>query len=386
MTKQSQNTKEDQIKSSNIRLVTITLSGAALFFSLASFGLSGLNLLTNNVPSLISSFTDGNSYSFSDGESVSNVANTVATSVVSIVTETKSTDYFGRSTTSSAAGTGIIVTKDGYVLTNKHVIENAKTIQVVTDDGTSYSDVKLIGTDPLNDVAYLKINSNAEFSPASLGDSSTLSVGQQVIAIGNALGKFQNTVTKGIISGTGRSITATDSSTYKNENLSDMIQTDASINSGNSGGPLLNAGGQVIGINTAVSDGNGIGFAIPINSVKGTLESVIKTGKVARAYLGVSYVTITPDLAKEENLPVAFGAYVADIDGAVASGSPADKAGLKRKDIITAINDRTISSSNSLSTLIGEHAAGETVKVTYLRDGEEYNANITLSAYSNKED
>ena len=332
--------------------------------------------------SFVSEFTkDGNSANFTEG-SIAEVANRVSASVVSIVTEVKTTSYnffYGPTeSTGEAAGTGIIVSKDGYILTNKHVIEGATKIYIVLHDGNVYKDVTLVGTDPLNDVAYLKINNVDDLTPATLGDSKTITVGEQVIAIGNALGQYQNTVTSGVISGTGRSLTATDSSYQNAETLTDMIQTDAAINSGNSGGPLVNAAGEVIGINTAVSSGNNIGFAIPISSVKGMLKSILESGKAERAYAGISYAEIDAATAVENNLASTFGAYVSE----VIKGSPAEKAGLKKADIILAIDGVKIGASTSLGTLLGEHSVGDTITLTILRNNEKSTVTLTLAAYS----
>lgn len=333
---------------------------------------------------LSSSYTfsqDANSANFTEG-SIADVANFVSDSVVSIITETKSTSYnffYGETeSTGAAAGTGIIVSSDGYVLTNKHVIDSATSIWVVLNDGTIYSKVKLIATDPLNDVAFLKIPDVSDLSAATLGDSKTITIGQQVIAIGNALGQYQNSVTSGIVSGTGRSLTATDSSYQKSETLTDMIQTDAAINSGNSGGPLVNAAGEVIGINTAVSEGNGIGFAIPISSVKGMLNSLLSSGEAKRAYIGIQYTNIDSATAIENDLSVDYGAYVSKI----ISGSPADSAGIKKGDIVLAIDGIKIGANRSLSTLLGEHSVGDTISVTLLRGESEKTLNLTLSEYS----
>ncbi len=327
---------------------------------------------------------DGNSANFVEG-SVADIVSKVSESVVSIVTSIKSTGFFGYSYDSQAAGTGIIVTADGYVLTNKHVIEDATKISVVLDDGTTYEDVKLVATDPLNDIAFLKIDGVSDLKSATLGNSKTITVGQQVIAIGNALGMYQNTVTSGIISGIGRSLTATDSTGTMQEELNDMIQTDAAINSGNSGGPLINAAGEVIGINTATGvSAENMGFAIPISSVKGMLTQLIEKGEAQRAYIGVYSVEITPDVAKEYNLPVSSGVYLYNSAkySAIVKGSPAEKAGLQNKDIITAVNGVKIGASGSLSTLIGEYKPGDTVQLTVIRDGNEIAINVTLGAYS----
>ena len=334
----------------------------------------------NAQPLSFSSGTDSNSANFTSG-SISDVASRVSPSVVSITTETRTQSYYGQST-SSAAGTGFIITADGYVVTNKHVVEDASEVAVILDDGTTYKDVKIIGTDPLNDVAILKIHGVSDLKPIELADSKTITVGQEVIAIGNALGQYQNTVTSGIISGTGRSLVASDSSGSAYESLSDMIQTDAAINQGNSGGPLVNAAGKVIGINTAVSSANNIGFAIPISSVKGIIKSVTETGEFKRAYLGVYYTNLTPESAKAYNLSVTAGAYVKSTSGsAVIKGSAAEKAGLKEGDVITAVNGTKIGASGSLSSLLGEYTVGDTIRLTYIRDGAEKTVDVTLQEY-----
>ena len=253
-----------------LALLALILAGTSATFSILSYQKSSTPL------TILNSGADGNSASFVEG-SVADVVSKVSESVVSIVTSIKATGYFGMSYDTSAAGTGIIVSADGYILTNKHVIDGATKINVILSDGTTFENVKLAAVDALNDVAFLKISDVDDLKPATLGDSKTISVGQQVVAIGNALGMYQNTVTSGIISGTGRSLTASDSTGSLTEQLSDMIQTDAAINSGNSGGPLINAAGEVIGINTAAGTSvENMGFAIPISSVKGMLSQLIE--------------------------------------------------------------------------------------------------------------
>ena len=214
--------------------LALVAAGTSAVFSILSYQKSMQPL------AFLDSTVDGNTVNFEG--SVAEIVNKVSKSVVSIVTSTKTTSYFGQSYTSSAAGTGIIVTSNGYILTYKHVIDSASSISVVLDDGTTYKDVKVAAVDPLNDIAFLKIKDVSELTPATLGDSKTIQAGQQVIAIGNALGEYQNTVTSGVVSGTGRTLTASDSTGSMSEKLTDMIQTDAAINSGNSGGPLINAG------------------------------------------------------------------------------------------------------------------------------------------------
>lgn len=368
--------------------LAITLSSVAIVLSGASAVFSYLSFEKANTPLTILNYdgSDGNTASFVEG-TVADIVDKVSESVVSIVTSVTTTSFFGQSYSSEAAGTGVIVTSDGYILTNKHVIDGAKTITVVLDDGTTYKDVEIAAVDPLNDIAFLKIADVEDLAAAKLGDSKTISVGQQVIAIGNALGQYQNSVTSGIISGTGRSLTATDSTGSMSEQLSDMIQTDAAINSGNSGGPLVNAAGEVIGVNTATSSSaENMGFAIPISSVKGMLAQLKESGEAKRAYLGVYTMEITPEVAKQYNLPVTAGVYLYSSSSysAIVSGSPAEKAGLKNKDIITAVNGVKVGASGSLSSLIGEYKPGDTVQLTVIRDGKEIAVNVVLGAYAEK--
>lgn len=362
----------------------------ALILGGASFALSIANFVQNpnTSPITFSYGNDGNSANFTEG-SIAEVASRVAPAVVSILTETRTTSWLYGSNVQTSAGTGMIVSSDGYIITNNHVIDGARNIQVVLDDGTTYNNVKTVGTDPLNDVAYLKISDVNDLPTVTLGDSKTITTGQQVIAIGNALGQYQNTITAGIISGTGRSLTAcADEYCNDYEDLSDMIQTDASINAGNSGGPLVNAAGEVIGINTATSsEGSNIGFAIPISSVKGMLKNITENGKAERAYAGVYSVDITPDIASEYDLPVNSGSYVysdTSKTDAVVKGGPADLAGIKSGDIITHINGIAVGVAGSVRSLVGEYAPGDTIQVTFLRDGQEQTANLTLTSYKNR--
>lgn len=330
-----------------------------------------------------------------ESELISSIASEVGQSVVSInvTTTTTQTDIFGRSYSSEgeAAGTGIIVSSSGYIVTNRHVVDSGATkVSITLSDGTTLSDVSVVGrtsdSDSL-DIAILKVNDTKgkTLVPATIGDSSDIKVGDKVVAIGNALGQFQNTVTSGIISGYGRSIEAGDSTGSSTEVLQNLIQTDAAINSGNSGGPLVDMNGAVIGINTAVASGTAqnIGFAIPINDVSGLISTVLKTGKFQRPYLGVRYITLNDDYAYTYNLSVKRGAYLApdQSGGAVVSGSPADKAGLKEKDIITKVDGTTIDESHSLSSLIGRKSVGDSVKLTVIRDGKTITVSVTLGTY-----
>lgn len=336
-------------------------------------------LAERNVPQ-----TDGNLQTTTNEEIITSIAENVSPSVVSIVTNVTTQTIFGAAQ-GEAAGTGIIVSKDGYVLTNKHVVSGADKVEVILSNGTSYTNVTVVGSDPLNDIAFLKINGVNDLSPAELGDSATTRVGQEVVAIGNSLGQYQTTVTSGIISGKGRPITAGSEGTGETESLTDLLQTDAAINPGNSGGPLLNRSGQVIGVNTAVAaNAQGIGFAIPINATKGALKQVLAGKGVERSYLGLRYVTLTPDVAKQYDVSVTQGAYIVGAEGrpGVLPGSPADKAGLREKDIIKKVNSMMVGPQGGVSSLIGEYAPGDTVSLLVLRDGRELTLKATLQAYS----
>ena len=377
---ESKNEKKPQAKTGKNRfatfasLVAVALSGTALYYA--------YNRPTTSIFHSSNSASN-NTATFAEG-SISEIANSVSKSVVSIITNTSTTGSFFTGQVSQAAGTGFILSSDGYIATNKHVVANATKIGVILDDGSTYEDVELIGTDPINDFAIIKIKDVKDLTPIKIGDSKTTNIGQQVVAIGNALGTYQNSVTSGIISGKGRSLTASDSSRTTYETLSDMIQTDAAINGGNSGGPLVNAAGEVIGINTAyASQGNNVGFAIPINSVKGIMAGVLKDGKFERAVLGVRYQTITPLIAKEKKLDVTAGAYVKGSNNAsaVIKGSAGDKAGIKDGDIVTAVNGTKIGTAGSLGSLIGEYAVGDTVKLEVYRDKKYVQLDVKLEAY-----
>lgn len=333
-----------------------------------------------------------------ESQLISDIAKVVSPSVVSIDVTSKSQqlDFFGRarSVDQKSAGTGIIISKDGYIMTNRHVIPNGtSTVAVTLSDGTKLSDVEVVGRtadiDTL-DVAFLKIKDTKgrTLTPAKLGDSSKMQVGDKVVAIGNALGQFQNSVTSGIISGFGRSIEAGDESGSDSETLQNLLQTDAAINPGNSGGPLVNINGEVIGLNTAVAteSAQNIGFAIPINDVQGLVKSVLTKGTLERPYLGVRYVTLTDDYAYQFNLNVKRGAYIApsqDGQPSVIVDSPAAKAGLKEKDIITKVDGTAINENNSLISLVSRKAVGDEVKLTIIRDGKEISLTVKLEAYKN---
>jgi serine protease Do len=275
-------------------------------------------------------------------------------------------------------GSGFIISSDGLILTNKHVVSDAgASYTVITNDGKKY-DAKVLARDPSQDFAVVKISATG-LPTVNLGDSNGLQLGQTAIAIGNALGQFSNTVSVGVVSGLQRTVTASDESDGQEETIQGVIQTDAAINPGNSGGPLLDLQGDVIGINTAVaSDAQSIGFAIPINRAKSDIASVKTTGNIESPFLGVRYLMVTPDIAKQQNLATSTGALVrGSSDGpAVEPGSPAAKAGIQAEDIIEKVNDQQLDADHALSDVIAEHNVGDTVTLTIDRGGKE----MTLTA------
>lgn len=280
----------------------------------------------------------------------------------------------GSQKTEQDIGTGFIVSSGGLIVTNKHVVSSTDSkYKVVTKDDKSF-EVQKIFRDPVNDLAILKISAS-NLTPITIGDSSKLKVGQMAIAIGTALGEFRNTVTVGVISGLGRGITAGSPFEGFVERLDNVIQTDAAINPGNSGGPLLNSGGEVIGINSAVSsDGQNIGFAIPINTVKDALDEFNKTGKFSRPFLGVRYKIITRDLALLNDVPE--GAYVQD----VVDGSPAEAGGVLKEDIITKMDGIKVTDKDGgLAKVISGKKVGDKVTLEIWRDTETKNITVTLS-------
>ena len=333
---------------------------------------------SQTTPVVNQSTVDKNTQNFAES-SISSVAEKVAPSVVSIVTS--SVNRYTLDTEQSGAGTGVILSSNGYILTNKHVVKDSTQLTVITSDGEMYDNVKVIFQDPFNDLAFLKVSNPKNFKPIEIGDSKTVKVGQSVIAIGNSLGQYQNTVTRGIISGTNRSITA-QGSDQSVENLTDMLQTDAAINPGNSGGPLVNAGGQLIGINTAVTRGaNGLGFAIPISAAKGVIKQLGRNDdQIQRAMLGVRYIAVNPAIAKDKKLSEKQGAL---ITGSVIPGSSADKAGLKEGDIIMKVNGLEVGKAGSLSTLLSEYTVGDEVELVVKRGNETITVKAKLQSAQN---
>ncbi|MCU0679058.1 MAG: trypsin-like peptidase domain-containing protein [Planctomycetes bacterium] len=278
-------------------------------------------------------------------------------------------------------GSGFIVSADGYIITNKHVVADEEADYTVLMNDESKHEANVLARDPINDVAILKIEGK-DLPYVEFGDSANLKVGQTVIAIGNALGEFRNTVSTGVISGLARSVMAGGTG-MGSEQLTGVIQTDASINPGNSGGPLLNIAGQVIGINTAMAQGaENIGFTIPVNEVKSSYESVKATGKIVRPWLGIRYVLINEEIKEANKLDTDHGALIVRgesmTDLAVIPGSPADKAGLKENDIILEINGVKIDDQHPLANAIRNYKIGEEVTLKILRQGKEETVKVKL--------
>jgi len=276
------------------------------------------------------------------------------------------------------AGTGFVISADGLILTNKHVVaDGGADYTVFLNDGAKIP-AKILARDPVQDLAVLKIERSG-LSAVALGDSSAIAIGQTVIAIGNALGEFSNTVSVGVISGLQRSVIAAGGGGP--EELQELIQTDAAINPGNSGGPLLNLAGEVIGINVAMASGaENIGFAIPINKAKRDIESVRSTGRISYPFLGIRYVLVTKEVQAERGLPVDFGALVIGGQGepGVVKGSPADKAGLREGDIIREFNGERIEPTRTLASLISKYKVGDTVTLNIQRGAETFTVSAEL--------
>lgn len=285
----------------------------------------------------------------------------------------------------TGSGSGFIISSDGYIVTNKHVVSDKEASYSVTlNNGKTYDSVVLARDDVL-DVAILKISSDSNFSYLSLGDSDKIEVGQSVVAIGNALGQFKNTVSVGVVSGLSRSITAATGG-GGSEKLSKVIQTDAAINPGNSGGPLLDINSNVIGVNVAVVSGSeNIGFALPINSIKSVINSVKKTGSISRPYVGVRYVTINPAIQKSQNLSVDYGVLVikgSKGEPAIVVNSPAEKAGIKEGDIILEIDGKKIDEEGDFTFLIRDKNVGDYIRLKVLSGGTEKYISLRLEKAS----
>lgn len=303
---------------------------------------------------------------------VESVAKNTAASVVEVTTSyVQKGSFFGDYVT-SGAGSGVIISKDGYIVTNNHVIADAEEIKVTLKSGKEYT-AKLVGTDDKTDIAILKIDAK-DLTPATFGDSSALAAGETIVVVGNPLGSLGGSVTSGIISATDREIE------IDNQTMN-LIQVDAAVNPGNSGGALFNLKGELVGVVNAKyssEEVEGLGFAIPINTVKSTIEDIIEYGYVkGRAQLGITAVEIS-DLQQALSAGVTeLGVYVYSVN----SGSGADKAGLERGDRLISIDGKEISSYSTLSKMLDAHSVGDTVKLVYSRDGEQHSVNVKLIEY-----
>ena len=308
-----------------------------------------------------------------ESSAVIEAANRVAPAVVTI-----RTSGGGLLGAQSGTGSGVIYDANGWILTNRHVVEDAGSLVVALNDGRTF-DGEVYGIDTLTDLAIVRVQ-GTDLPTAPIGRSSGLQPGQLAIAIGNPLG-YENTITTGIVSGLGRQIQASDAQMSSAETLRNLIQTDAAINPGNSGGPLVNSVGQVIGINTAVSTtAQGLGFAIPIDVARPIMDQALAGEPLRRPWIGVWYMPITPALAEERSLPVDYGALIATGSGddPVIAGSPAEAAGLRAGDVIVGVDGETLSAETDLSMLLLPHAPGDTITLRVLRENSVREIAVTL--------
>lgn len=286
-----------------------------------------------------------------------------------------------KESTKIGGGSGFIISKDGYILTSGHVVSDPEADYTIIIDPENKHQAKVLARDPINDIAILKIKGK-NFPLVELGDSTKIDLGENVLAIGNPLGEFHDTLSSGIVSGMSRFINARNHVTQRSQRLRGLIQTDAAINPGNSGGPLVNMDGQVIGINTAaVMGAQNIGFAIPINYAKKDLGEVKKYGKIRMPFLGVKYVIINKQIAEKNKLSVDYGALIVREnlgESAIVKGSAADKAGLKEFDIILEAQNKKITNDNPLSSILQKCQIGETIELKVLRNKKKIVLKSTL--------
>jgi serine protease Do len=312
---------------------------------------------------------------------ITQAAHKVGPAVVTVVgTVSGQVTFFGPTVDQTVSGSGVFVSADGYILTNNHVIEGTKEVNIVLSDG-SQEKATIVGTDQYSDIAVLKTTGKVP-AVATLGNSDKLDPGESVIAIGSPLGDFKNTVTVGVVSATGRVIDTGNG--YQIENL---IQTDAAINHGNSGGPLVNLAGEVIGINTLIvrNSGSGdvaegLGFAIPVNTAQAVAAQIIQKGYFSRPYLGINFQPISPDIALRYNLPAQWGAYISK----VAANSPASQAGLQQGDIIVKLGAVEIDETHAYLNTLFTYKPGDQVSVEFIRDGKQMQVQVTLGESSHK--
>ena len=370
-----------RVARSAVALVLAAAMGFAGGFVGAKFGGSGKVVIQQVAPSSTASSSDSADSSItaasSSGSSLTTeqVADLVSPSVVVITTEQvvySQWSWYGQNQVESGAGSGVIISSDGYILTCAHVVDGASNITVTIND-KDYT-ATLVGEDTTSDIAVIKIDANG-LTPATVGDSDSLKVGQNVMAVGNPLGELGGTVTGGMISALNRSVTIQGSSSV---NTMSLIQMDASVSPGNSGGGLFNMNGELVGIvnaKSSSSDAEGLGFAIPINDAIKVAQELLENGYVTgRPYLGITYLAVT-DAQTASQLGVnAYGVYVVE----VVKGGPAEKAGLQAGDRIVSVDGTEIASKDDLGTLMQKHAAGDTLSITIARDGQMQTVNVTL--------
>ena len=366
---------------SAVALVLAAAMGFAGGFVGAKFGGSGKVVIQQVAPSSTADSASGSDSSItaasSSGSSLTTeqVADLVSPSVVVITTEQvvySQWSWYGQNQVESGAGSGVIISSDGYILTCAHVVDGASTITVTIDD-KDYT-ATLVGEDTTSDIAVIKIDADG-LTPATVGNSDSLKVGQSVMAVGNPLGELGGTVTSGIVSALNRSVSIQSSSAV---NTMSLIQMDASVSPGNSGGGLFNMNGELVGIvnaKSSSSDAEGLGFAIPINDAIKVAQELLENGYVTgRPYLGITYLAVT-DAQTASQLGVnAYGVYVVE----VVKGGPAEKAGLQAGDRIVSVDGTEIASKDDLGTLMQKHAAGDTLSITIARDGQMQTVNVTL--------
>ena len=363
-----------RIARSAVALVLAAAMGFAGGFVGARVGNAGNKVVIQQVERTDSSAASGTTVS-SSGMTTSQVSEMVSPSVVVITTEQvvySQWSWYGQNQVESGAGSGVIISSDGYILTCAHVVSGASQITVTIGD-TDYT-ATVVGEDDTSDVAVLKIDATG-LTPATVGDSDSLSVGDSVLAVGNPLGELGGTVTSGIVSALNRSVTIQGSSST---NTMSLIQMDASVSPGNSGGGLFNMNGELIGLvnaKSSSSDAEGLGFAIPINDAIQVAQDLLENGYVSgRPYMGITYIAVTDAQTAAQLNVNAYGVYVVD----VVQGGPADKAGLKAGDRIVSIDGTEIAQKDDLGTLMQQHTAGDTLSITVARDGQMQTVSLTL--------
>ena len=363
-----------RITRSAVALVLAAAMGFAGGFVGARVGNAGNKVVIQQVERTDSSAASGTAVS-SSGMTTSQVSEMVSPSVVVITTEQvvySQWSWYGQNQVESGAGSGVIISSDGYILTCAHVVSGASQITVTIGD-TDYT-ATVVGEDDTSDVAVLKIDATG-LTPATVGDSDSLSVGDSVLAVGNPLGELGGTVTSGIVSALNRSVTIQGSSST---NTMSLIQMDASVSPGNSGGGLFNMNGELIGLvnaKSSSSDAEGLGFAIPINDAIQVAQDLLENGYVSgRPYMGITYIAVTDAQTAAQLNVNAYGVYVVD----VVQGGPADKAGLKAGDRIVSIDGTEIAQKDDLGTLMQQHTAGDTLSITVARDGQMQTVSLTL--------